>query len=58
MLKILKNITKILFVYSIIIFSNNNGMAAENEDLLKNKWSFEGLFGTFDRSSLRTPSPG
>ena len=35
-----------------MIFANNS-IAAESLDLLKNKWSFEGLFGTFDRGSLR-----
>ena len=35
------------------MFSANNSIAAESLDLLKNKWSFEGLFGTFDRESLR-----
>ena len=52
-LKKIQNITKILFVYSIIMISANNSKAAESLDLLKNKWSFEGLFGTFDRASLR-----
>ena len=52
-LKKLKIIIKILFIYPIIIVSANNSMAAEGLDLLKNKWSFEGLFGTFDRASLR-----
>ena len=33
--------------------SANNSIAAEDLDLLKNKWSFDGLFGTFDRASLR-----
>ena len=53
MLKKLKKISKILFIYPIIIISVNNSMATENVNLLENKWSFEGLFGTFDRSSLR-----
>jgi ubiquinol-cytochrome c reductase cytochrome c1 subunit len=52
-LKKIKNIIKILFVYSFILISANNSIAAESLDLLKNKWSFEGLFGTFDRESLR-----
>ena len=53
MLKKIKNIIKILFVYSFIMIFANNSIAAESLDLLKNKWSFEGLFGTFDRGSLR-----
>jgi len=52
-LKKLKIIIKILFIFPLIIVSANNSMAAEGLDLLKNKWSFEGLFGTFDRASLR-----
>ena len=35
------------------MFSANNNVAAESLDLLKNQWSFKGLFGTFDRASLR-----
>ena len=53
MSKKLKNIIKILFVYSVIMVSANNSKAAESLNLLENKWSFEGLFGTFDRASLR-----
>ena len=53
MLKKIKTIIKILFIYPIIIVSANNSVAAESLDLLKNKWSFEGFFGTFDRASLR-----
>ena len=53
MLKKIKNIIKILFVYLFIMVSANDGIAGESLDLLKNKWSFEGLFGTFDRASLR-----
>ena len=53
MLKKIKTIIKILFISPIIIVSANNSVAAESLDLLKNKWSFEGFFGTFDRASLR-----
>ena len=49
----IKSVSKILFVYSLIIISTTNGAYAESLELLKNKWSFEGLFGTFDRASLR-----
>ena len=49
----IKIVLKILFVYSLIIISTTNGAYAESLELLKNKWSFEGLFGTFDRASLR-----
>ena len=53
MLKKIKNTAIILFVYIITIVSANNCFAAENVKLLEKKWSFEGIFGTFDRSSLR-----
>ena len=53
MLKKFKSNIKILFIYLIIIISCNNGVAEEKVSLLKNKWSFEGIFGTFDRASLR-----
>ena len=55
MLNKIKNFLKILFFYSVIFILSNNSVAEEKEnlDLLKNKWSFEGLFGTFDRASLR-----
>ena len=53
MLKKLKSNIKILFIYLIIIISCNNSVAEEKVSLLKNKWSFEGIFGTFDRASLR-----
>ena len=53
MLKKLKSNIKNLFVYLIIIVSCNYSSAEERVNLLKNEWSFEGLFGTFDRASLR-----
>ena len=53
MLKKFKSNIKILFIYLIIIISCNNSVAEEKVSLLKNKWSFEGIFGTFDRASLR-----
>jgi len=52
-LKKFKSNIKILFIYLIIIISCNNSVAEEKVSLLKNKWSFEGIFGTFDRASLR-----
>ena len=53
MLKKFKSNIKILFIYLIIIISCNNSVAEETVSLIKNKWSFEGIFGTFDRASLR-----
>tara|TARA_B100001123_G_C15327668_1_gene1030122 strand:- start:2104 stop:2907 length:804 start_codon:yes stop_codon:yes gene_type:complete len=52
-LKKTKKIIRIVFIYSIIFFSHTNSIAAENVKLIQNKWSFEGIFGTFDRGSLR-----
>ena len=53
--KKLKNIICVLFVYSFTLFFSNPSLAAEQQSspLLKNKWSIEGIFGTFDRSALR-----
>ena len=53
MLKKFNSNIKILFIYLIIIISCNNSVAEEKVSLIKNKWSFEGIFGTFDRASLR-----
>ena len=33
---------------------NSSAFSGEkNEELIKNKWSFEGVFGIFDRASLQ-----
>ena len=54
MIKKLDNIIKTLLINFAIIISANVGVTAEQKiDLLKNKWSFEGIWGTFDRGSLR-----
>jgi len=54
MLEHLNNfLTKIFFVIFIIVCSNL-AYAEENKvELLKNNWSFDGVFGTFDRASLQ-----
>ena len=51
----LKKIIKFLFIYQTILLSINFTAMAEEQNvtLLKNKWSFEGVFGTFDRAALR-----
>ena len=53
--KKLKNIICVLFVYPLALFFINSNVIAEQQSsaLLKNKWSFEGILGTFDRSALR-----
>ena len=48
----MKNIKSIIFTF-ILIFNSNLALSAEKIDLLKVDWSFNGLFGTFDRGSLQ-----
>ena len=50
----LKNYIKISSIFLTFILSiNSNALGKENVDLLKKEWSFKGLFGKFDRGSLR-----
>ena len=50
-----KNIFKVLCVSPLLIIFINLSVAAEISriDLLKTNWSFEGIFGKFDRSALQ-----
>ena len=48
----MKKIKSIIFTF-ILIFNSNLALSAEKIDLLKVDWSFNGLFGTFDRGSLQ-----
>ena len=48
----MKKIKSIIFTF-ILIFNSNLVLSAEKIDLLKVDWSFNGLFGTFDRGSLQ-----
>jgi len=47
-----KNIIKLLII-TIFFFSSVNLYSAEKVEYLKTDWSFKGLFGKFDRSSLQ-----
>ena len=49
----MKKLLKIFSVLLLICSSNNLSFAAEKVDYLKTDWSFKGLFGKFDRSSLQ-----
>ena len=54
MLKHLNNLfTKIFFIIYIIGVSNSAYSEENKTELIKNNWSFEGVFGTFDRASLQ-----
>jgi len=48
-----KLLQKIFLIISIIGFSNSTSFGENKADFLKNNWSFEGIFGTFDRASLQ-----
>ena len=48
----MKNIIKFLII-TIFFFSTINLYSAEKVEYLKTDWSFKGLFGKFDRSSLQ-----
>jgi len=54
MLKRLNNLFKKIFLIIFIIGVSNSASSEENKvEFLKNNWSFEGVFGTFDRASLQ-----
>ena len=48
-----KLLQKTFFIITIIGLCNSNSFSENKEDFLKNNWSFEGVFGTFDRASLQ-----
>jgi ubiquinol-cytochrome c reductase cytochrome c1 subunit len=48
-----KNFFKIIYLVILSLISFYQANAAENADLLKEEWSFKGLFGRFDRGSLQ-----
>jgi len=53
-LKRLNNLFVKIFLIIFIIGSSNPAYSEENKlKLIKNNWSFEGIFGTFDRASLQ-----
>ena len=54
MLNHLNNLFTKIFLIIFIIGSSNSAYSEENKaHLMKNNWSFEGVFGTFDRASLQ-----
>ena len=54
MLEHLNNLLGKIFLIIFIITADTSAYAEENKvEFLKNNWSFEGVFGTFDRASLQ-----
>jgi len=54
MLKRLNNLFVKVFLIIFIIGACNSAFSEENKlEFIKNNWSFEGVFGTFDRASLQ-----
>jgi len=54
MLERLNNLFVKIFLIIFILAANNPAYSEENKvEFLKNNWSFQGVFGTFDRASLQ-----
>ena len=54
MLVRLNNLFAKIFLIIFIIGTSNSAYSEENKaEFIKNNWSFEGVFGTFDRASLQ-----
>ena len=54
MLKHLNNLLVKIFLIIFIIGIVSSAYSEENKtEFIKNNWSFEGVFGTFDRASLQ-----
>ena len=49
----MKNISKIIFIYILLLAGTHHVNSAEKVELLKTDWSFKGLLGKFDRGSLQ-----
>jgi ubiquinol-cytochrome c reductase cytochrome c1 subunit len=49
----MKNIIKIIYISTLFLIVTFQVNSAEKTDLLKVDWSFQGLFGKFDRGSLQ-----
>ena len=49
----MKNISKIIFIFILLLTGTNQANSAEKVELLKTDWSFKGLLGKFDRGSLQ-----
>ena len=48
-----KLFTKIFLIIFITVFSSFSYSEEKKAEFIKNDWSFEGVFGTFDRASLQ-----
>jgi ubiquinol-cytochrome c reductase cytochrome c1 subunit len=48
-----KNFIKLFSILVLFFFTVTQSHSAEKVDYLKTDWSFKGLFGKFDRSSLQ-----
>ena len=46
-------LVKIFFIAFVTAISNSAYSEEKKIEFIKNDWSFEGIFGTFDRSSLQ-----
>ncbi len=46
-------LVKIFFIAFVAVISNSAYSEEKKIEFIKNDWSFEGIFGTFDRSSLQ-----
>ena len=46
-------LVKIFFIAFVTVISNSAYSEEKKIEFIKNDWSFEGIFGTFDRSSLQ-----
>ena len=54
MLERLNNLIIKVFLIIFIIGTINSAYSEENKtEFIKSSWSFEGIFGTFDRASLQ-----
>ena len=48
-----KILNKFFFIFLIILIPYSASSEEKKIDLIENNWSFEGIFGTFDRASLQ-----
>ena len=46
-------LNRIILVVFIFLFSFSTSSEEVKSEFIKTKWSFEGIFGTFDRASLQ-----
>ena len=53
MIRLNSILAKILFIVFVTTISNSTHSEEKKIKLIKNDWSFKGVFGTFDRSSLQ-----